>query len=1321
MPQSTRLATLLLILALAVLHNVESDASVIVRPTNSDPSVCGYHAACDTLPNLLMNASAIFTRSLRLTFLNGTHVIDATVTQMGVKVEKIKNMALYGRDAVVVCKTAFPFVFVNVEILEIIGVTFSRCGGQVLGNVSKDSVLFNRHAALFLQNISVFHMEGVSIEHSKGYGLLIYNLLDNGHILNSTLLNNNKGCINLKWDNDLCVGGNIALYFFNRTYASVRPVNVSITNSTIEGGSDLSGSGNVTCDIRLKKPSSRSAFRANGLVVILAQSNYQVIIHVFKVKFYQNTQNLWHPSVLLHDYSKVINSIEIYDSIFSHDGALLLSLVKNNKTTKGNTSLNILTIGNCLFTNGLQTHGIHICVESTKVSHNNFQTVAIEDSMFYNYFYYSAPAFFMYDRALRKANIEISYSFIHSNNFPSTLIEIERCIFSRSTVPSLRFHLKHDSFLDHFQPVNKHPRILTVESSRFEIAKGVYSPLEIVGPEDSKIQWKYRKVSRRDDSFIEFFNCSFSTSIWISDAHILLRNCHFWNSEFTPVHAINSVIAVDGQNVFERNRGNIGGALRLENSTLFLKPNSKTLLLKNYANYGGGIYASQLYTTNLLGIQLPANDPDFYKINFNEDDIGIYDYCAIASSINSQITLTENQALIAGKSIFGGNYINCRYNCTQVRRCNVIPDPASLDLQTIPNYIIINPHSNNTDYTQVSSPANRICLCEKDKPTNKCSSLQVTAFPGQIFNISLIALGKTNGSVPVTMTAVSSSKLNIDNRLHFLSTSCTAFSFSVHSISQSTSFQTISLNISKETSTQSKSKYPQTFNIKIQISPCPLGMTFSAYGYRCKCHNFFEKFEIRCDNKKGEIQIKNNQWIGFLNNSKIVVTNNYLLDYLTTGDKSINLSTPDEQCNFNRSGILCGVCQANLSMVLGTSNCRKCSNVYLFLILPFALAGVALVVLLLKCNLTVSVGHINGIIFYANIVQINKVMLFPDQNAAYRVFSTFIAWLNLDLGMEVCFFGSMDAYAKVWLQFVFPVYLWIMVLLIILFAHYSSRMGRLIGSNSVPVLATLFLLSYAKLLRTIIATISFTFMEFEDGSNVAVWMQDGNIKYASPKHTALFLMGLAFICGYIFPLTLLVLLAPCLQAMSHYKAFSWVNRLKPFLDAYQGPYSKKFRYWTGLFLGLRILLYIINASNYENDPSVSFFWTVVILGPFAIFCLTSRNVYRHKLANYIESFSLLNIVILCLVSWVTTTTGYIKWHALRGYTTYTSVTVMMLVFLLIIFYQIWGKVTSKFRRKKKKNHHLEVKEDSDIRPIKNTPTHTVVRLTDLKDPLLDTQ
>ena len=130
----------------------------------------------------------------------------------------------------------------------------------------------------------------------------------------------------------------------------------------------------------------------------------------------------------------------------------------------------------------------------------------------------------------------------------------------------------------------------------------------------------------------------------------------------------------------------------------------------------------------------------------------------------------------------------------------------------------------------------------------------------------------------------------------------------------------------------------------------------------------------------------------------IVVNHHCPFDYCKPYELSLNLSAPDSQCVFNRSGTLCGACHAELSQVLGTSNCMKCSNTWLLLIIPFALAGVALVVCLMVLNLTVSTGTINGFIFYANIVRANTATFFPGQTAN-TFLSWFIAWLNLDLGI----------------------------------------------------------------------------------------------------------------------------------------------------------------------------------------------------------------------------------------------------------------------------------------------------------------------------------
>ena len=113
-----------------------------------------------------------------------------------------------------------------------------------------------------------------------------------------------------------------------------------------------------------------------------------------------------------------------------------------------------------------------------------------------------------------------------------------------------------------------------------------------------------------------------------------------------------------------------------------------------------------------------------------------------------------------------------------------------------------------------------------------------------------------------------------------------------------------------------------------------------------------------------------------------------------------------------------------MGLALRSNNCIQCPQfLYLALIIFFAASGFGLVALLMILNLTVSIGTINGLIFYASVVKISESTgtFFP--NGHIPVLRQFISWLNLDLGIKTCLYPGMAAYAKVWLQFVFPLYI----------------------------------------------------------------------------------------------------------------------------------------------------------------------------------------------------------------------------------------------------------------------------------------------------------
>ena len=146
-----------------------------------------------------------------------------------------------------------------------------------------------------------------------------------------------------------------------------------------------------------------------------------------------------------------------------------------------------------------------------------------------------------------------------------------------------------------------------------------------------------------------------------------------------------------------------------------------------------------------------------------------------------------------------------------------------------------------------------------------------------------------------------------------------------------------------------------------------------------------------------------------------------------------------------------------------------------------------MVTALLAINMTVAVGLINGFIFYANIVAANSAIFFPSSEPNFP--TVFVAWLNLDIGIDVCFFDGLDAYTKTWLQLAFPVCIISLVIIIITLSEVSTQFAKLIGRRDpIAMLATLILLSYAKLLSVIITILSFTVLNYPDGSFVTIWL-----------------------------------------------------------------------------------------------------------------------------------------------------------------------------------------------------------------------------------------
>ena len=403
----------------------------------------------------------------------------------------------------------------------------------------------------------------------------------------------------------------------------------------------------------------------------------------------------------------------------------------------------------------------------------------------------------------------------------------------------------------------------------------------------------------------------------------------------------------------------------------------------------------------------------------------------------------------------------------------------------------------------------------------------------------------------------------------------------------------------------------------VKLSFCPVGFTLQ--NGICDCDPLLPPDIDTCYIEQSVIKRPGTMWISahIRSNDTKYLTGNCPMDYCLPYPSNVQLINPDTQCQFSRTGILCSKCQPTLSMVFESSRCMECTNVHVLITILIILAGVVLVTLIYLLNLTVTNGTISGIIFYANIISINDSVFLMNDNV-YKPLRVFISFTNLDLGIETCFYDGMNSYARIWLQLFFPSYLITIAFSIIVTSRYSTKILRLTYSRSLPVLATLFLLSYNGILR-IILTVLFsysTITHLPSGDQQIVWSIDASVP----------MFGLKFTILFITCLVLLLLLTPFNIILLFTRYLSWfrvINRFKPLLDAFQGSYKDTYYYWVGVHITLRSLFYAL----YAFELNLRLLLAVIVLVLFTSY-FGYIQPYKKRVINVQELMLLANLIIL---------------------------------------------------------------------------------------------
>jgi predicted outer membrane repeat protein len=698
-----------------------------------------------------------------------------------------------------------------------------------------------------------------------------------------------------------------------------------------------------------------------------------------------------------------------------------------------------------------------------------------------------------------------------------------------------------------------------------------------------------------------------------------------------------SNITLSGNMLFANNSAVRGGAIALYYSTLNIAAGTVVTFTNNFAyDKGGAIYIEP-------GIS--PHDNMLFEVTKHHC---FYQLLHCSANSTYVLNFANNSARYGGDDIYGTSIqlLDSICQTSQLNnKCNLTINGASSDLSS------------------VSSDPLRVCLCDdQGKLCNGTMSYEYsythidrTVYPGEIFTVSAVLVGGDFGTTTgmvyasflsdeslITLSPISQSITN--------SGQCGELKYSLHTNHASqigytllyltTSFvNKIEFFLFNEKCDEQNSylcSYNTPIFINVTILDCPVGFILTGDPPGCDCYRVLKHNEVKCSlaDGTGYLLWNSSSWIN-TTEDRITYTKYCPFDYCAPES---NVSGDfDSQCAFNRAGRLCGGCKANYSLAIGSSHCIHCPNSNnLAILIFFAAAGFLLVFFIGALNLTVTQGKINGLIFYANVVWIYQSIFISQTskvNGVLVFLRAFIAWINLDFGIDTCFFRGLTAYWKTWLQFVFPLYIWVIALLIIMATKRSSKLTTLLGSRAVPVLNTLFLLSYAKLLRIVATAMEFsTLLEFPPhsihaDSRTIVWSADGNLSYCGFPHVLLFVAGLATLLFLWLPYTLLLFLLQWLRRLSHVKILKWVTRFHPVYDAYFAPLKHKHQYWFGVLLLVRGILLVTFASTFSISNTINLL-ILLTLGIVLLFYMTLVQPYKNTALLLLQSSFLVNLTFL---------------------------------------------------------------------------------------------
>ena len=407
------------------------------------------------------------------------------------------------------------------------------------------------------------------------------------------------------------------------------------------------------------------------------------------------------------------------------------------------------------------------------------------------------------------------------------------------------------------------------------------------------------------------------------------------------IHCISSTIVIivsrhRGRVILQHNYANSGGGICLEANSKFYtksvsgKPNAVSYI-ENRAKFGGAIFVADNTTSgtcdsgNVQSVTAASQSEWFIQILQPITSVGNYPHIG-------NVFIFQNNFAKKGKKLYGG----------LLDRCTVNAFGRNIHYTNIPNSV-------KSILSGTTSDPVRICLCHPNRNAVNCSYVpKIKHFrKGRSSNLTLrlAAVDHVNHTVRAVIHSSLYSRrghLRDSQQAQYVNAKCADLNFSI--ISPLNYSDILYLYANRPCSSLGIS----SLKIVVKFSPCYCPTGFEVVltvidNCICSCHRVLKSIfpflrDSDCNSETFWLTRRNNFWLTVINYNLTGYTTFLSYKYCpsaychpSTSESPVHIDLnspngPDVQCAFNHTGVLCGSCQSDLTLSLGSSRCISCPS-----------------------------------------------------------------------------------------------------------------------------------------------------------------------------------------------------------------------------------------------------------------------------------------------------------------------------------------------------------------------------------------------------------